>query len=133
MHREPLTDNQRAVYRFCQEHLEREGTFPTIRTIQGAFDLASTNGAYQYIEALRKKGYLAKRAGSYTFTDERLFVGPQRQAALSGLVDAVLHRLHLALGEAGHDADSAAAITSAHRTAFDNWMEGLARPAEASS
>jgi hypothetical protein len=122
-HRQPLTDNQKAVLDYCKRYMDREGVFPSMRTIQDAMGWKSVNSAFQYIDALREKGYLRKQSGSYAFTEGHLYVGPEQLETLDGLIRALLGRMHLLLQEAGRDATVARAEVSRWRSAFDQWVE----------
>ena len=123
MQREPLTDKQQAVLDCCKDHYAREGAFPTMREIQAQMDLSSVNGAWQYVDALRKKGYLEKRAGSYVFTEEHLFLGPDRLGALEALYGDVLSAYREALLDAGYGPETARAEIARWRGYFEVWLQ----------
>lgn len=55
-----LTEKQRAVLKFIQNHISTHGYPPTVREICGHFGFASPLSAQQHIEALRRKGYIKK-------------------------------------------------------------------------
>ena len=57
-----LTPRQREVQLFI-ESCWHEGYLPTIREICSAVDIRSTNGAVMHVDALVKKGFIAKRPG----------------------------------------------------------------------
>lgn len=120
--RQPLTDTQRAVLDFCKRHMDREGTFPSMRTIQAAMGWKSPNSAFQNVQALQKKGYLRKQGDTYAFTEAHLFVGPERVESLDGLIRSLLGRFYILLQEAGRSANVAEAEVSRWRDAFDEWI-----------
>ena len=55
-----LTDKQRAVLEFIEEHIAARGQPPTVREIGYRFGIRSTNGVRTHLAALIKKGYLKK-------------------------------------------------------------------------
>lgn len=122
-HRQPLTDNQRTVLDYCKRYMDREGAFPSMRTIQSAMGWKSPNSAFQYVDALRQKGYLRKQGDTYAFTEAYLYVGPERLETLDGLIGHLLARYTLLLQEAGRAPEVAAAEVSRWRQAFDQWVD----------
>lgn len=55
-----LTKRQRAILEFVTERILHDGAPPTIREIGERFDISSTNGVRQHIDALIRKGFLVK-------------------------------------------------------------------------
>jgi repressor LexA len=53
-----LTDRQRKVFEFIQEHIRAWGYPPTIREIGEHLSIKSTNGVADHLKALQRKGYL---------------------------------------------------------------------------
>ena len=52
-----LTDRQRQILSFIQEHIQKNNYPPTVRETARAFSI-SIKGAYDHIKALEKKGYI---------------------------------------------------------------------------
>ncbi len=52
-----LTDRQRQILSFIQEHIQKNNYPPTVRETARAFSI-SVKGAYDHIKALEKKGYI---------------------------------------------------------------------------
>lgn len=59
---QPLTDRQNAIFSFIRDQIVEEGCRPTIREIMCQFGIASTSGMLRQIEALERKGWIARRA-----------------------------------------------------------------------
>jgi len=59
--RKVLTDRQRHILEFIENHIKTHGSSPTIREIGSFTGIKSTNGVRQHIKALIKKGYLKKQ------------------------------------------------------------------------
>jgi REP element-mobilizing transposase RayT len=57
---EPLTERQQQVLEFVEDHVRRNGFPPTLREIGTALGLPNVNAVRGHVEALEKKGYLAK-------------------------------------------------------------------------
>ena len=55
-----LTDRQRAILEFIVECIQENGCPPTIAEVATQFGLASTNGAFDHVRALERKGYLER-------------------------------------------------------------------------
>jgi repressor LexA len=55
-----LTERQRDVLSFIEEHLTRRGVAPTLREISERFGFASTASAQKHIALLQRKGYLRR-------------------------------------------------------------------------
>jgi len=55
-----LTKRQKQTYDFIVSHIMNEYRPPTIREICTEMDIKSTNGVYDHIKALKKKGWLEK-------------------------------------------------------------------------
>ncbi|HOX54623.1 MAG: transcriptional repressor LexA [Candidatus Omnitrophica bacterium] len=53
-----LTAKQRKVLLYIQDKIKQEGIPPTIREIAASFGFSSTGTVRDYLEALKKKGYL---------------------------------------------------------------------------
>jgi len=60
---ETLTDRQKAVLEFIQDHIEETGYPPTIREIGDHLGITSTNGVNDHLKALERKGYLERQTG----------------------------------------------------------------------
>jgi repressor LexA len=58
---EALTERQKAVYGFLRKHLEQEGVPPTVREVAAHFGFRSPLSAQLHINALIRKGYVAKQ------------------------------------------------------------------------
>lgn len=56
-----LTDRQRAVLAFIQDHAEREGAPPTLQQIADAFGFAQACAAHKHVRRLQQAGYLEVR------------------------------------------------------------------------
>ena len=57
-----LTRRQRKVFEFIAGCLRADGRPPTVREIGDKFSLRSTGSVRSYLEALEKKGYIARQA-----------------------------------------------------------------------
>lgn len=55
---EELTNQQRKVFNFICQHLQKHGASPSFREIQSHFNFASLKGVYGHVQALIKKGFL---------------------------------------------------------------------------
>lgn len=55
-----ITDRQKEILEFIRQFVNETGYPPTVREIANHFGLSSTFGVQRHIEALQKKGYLAK-------------------------------------------------------------------------
>ena len=53
-----LTDRQFAILRFISKHIEECSVPPTFREIGKRMGIASTNGVYEHLHALERKGML---------------------------------------------------------------------------
>lgn len=60
---ESLTDRQKAVLTFIQNHIDETGYPPTIREIGDHLGIKSTNGVNDHLKALERKGYLERQTG----------------------------------------------------------------------
>jgi repressor LexA len=58
-----LTDRQKAVLEFIQDHIDETGYPPTIREIGDHLGIKSTNGVNDHLKALERKGYLDRQTG----------------------------------------------------------------------
>lgn len=58
-----LTDRQKEILEFIEDHEWRNGFWPSIREIQDKFEFASTNAVMGHLRALEKKGVLERIAG----------------------------------------------------------------------
>ena len=69
-----LTERQRAILEHIIECIQENGYPPTIAEIAQQFGLASTNGAFDHVRALERKGYLERsnKARHITITDKAL-------------------------------------------------------------
>ena len=57
---QPLTDRQLAVLDFIEATASKRGYPPTVREIGSHFDIASPNGVMCHLQALEKKGWIAR-------------------------------------------------------------------------
>lgn len=57
---EPLTDQQRRVFRYVKQYINEEGYAPLYREIQQGVDLSNVGLVYKNLQALEKKGYIHK-------------------------------------------------------------------------
>ena len=57
---QPLTDQQRKVLVFVEDHVRDRGYPPTLREIGEALGLANVNAVRGHIEALDRKGYITR-------------------------------------------------------------------------
>lgn len=58
-----LTARQLECLSFIESFIDARGYAPTIREIGDHMRIGSTNGVNDHLEALRRKGYLARVAG----------------------------------------------------------------------
>jgi repressor LexA len=58
-----LTERQRQLLEFIEEHVRTHGFPPSIREMADHMGIRSTNGVNDHLKALTKKGYIAKGAG----------------------------------------------------------------------
>ena len=74
----PITDKQRLILEFIADAIQEKEYPPTIQEIGEHFGIASTNGVYDHLAALEKKGYIERssKARSIRLT----------QKAMAGLV-----------------------------------------------
>lgn len=56
-----LTEKQRQVLRFIIEYSGRYGYPPSLREINTRIGATSSNSAFQYLEALERKGYIERQ------------------------------------------------------------------------
>jgi repressor LexA len=61
---EEITPRQKMVLDFIADHLERHGYPPTLREIGGHLKVSGTLGVMKHLDALERKGYIRKTAGS---------------------------------------------------------------------
>ena len=69
-----LTSKQQAVFDYVRAHQRQHGHHPSLREIQAHFGFASPFAATRHLQALQKKGVLARVAGK-----ARAFVEPGRK------------------------------------------------------
>ncbi len=69
-----ITDRQRAILEFIATTIRENEYPPTIQEIGGHFGIASTNGVYDHLAALERKGYIARssKARSIRLTQKAL-------------------------------------------------------------
>lgn len=58
-----LTDRQQKILSFIESEVERRGAPPTVREIAARFGMASPNGVWCHLTALRDKGYIDMEQG----------------------------------------------------------------------
>lgn len=56
----PLTSRQKAIYDFLLKTIREKGFAPSIAEIGKRFKIASTNGVFDHLKALEKKGYIRR-------------------------------------------------------------------------
>jgi repressor LexA len=61
---DPLTERQGRVLDFIRERIAADGRPPTVREIGRRFRIASTNGVRRHLNALERKGYIERAAGT---------------------------------------------------------------------
>jgi len=61
---EEITARQKMVLDFITDHLERHGYPPTLREIGAHLEVSGTLGVMKHLDALERKGYIRKTAGS---------------------------------------------------------------------
>ena len=59
-----LTPRPSDILRFIESYAEENGYPPTIREIGRKFGIASTNGVYDHLQALERKGFLLRRGNA---------------------------------------------------------------------
>jgi repressor LexA len=59
-----LTQRQRQVYQFIADHIDEQGYGPTLQEIARHLGVRGNLGVLRHLEALEKKGYLRRKAGS---------------------------------------------------------------------
>ena len=59
-----MTKRQQMVLAFIRSYLEERGYPPTLREIAAHLEISGTLGVTKHLEALKRKGYLRKEAGS---------------------------------------------------------------------
>lgn len=62
MVKDRLTARQREILEYIERMVTESGRAPTIREIGEQFDISSTNGVRTHLEALTKKGYIARQS-----------------------------------------------------------------------
>lgn len=60
---ESLTKKQKAILDFVQAFQKEKGYSPTLEEIGKKFKLSSVGTVYQYLDALRRKGYIQRNKG----------------------------------------------------------------------
>ena len=58
-----LTDRQRQLLQYIEDHLRIHGFPPSIREMAEHMDIRSTNGVNDHLKALEKKGYIQRGSG----------------------------------------------------------------------
>jgi SOS-response transcriptional repressor LexA len=77
----PITDKQAEVLAFCADFFAGNDQLPTAQVIADRFGWSSANAAWQMLEALHRKGYLARNAlHKFKFTDKARPLIPEREA-----------------------------------------------------
>jgi len=69
---EPLTDQQRRVFRYVKRYIREQGYAPLYREIQQGVELSNVGLVYKNLQALEKKGYIHKQKNTkrgITLTD----------------------------------------------------------------
>ena len=89
----PITDRQRLILEYIADRIREEEYPPTIQEIGTHFGIASTNGVYDHLTALEKKGYIERssKARSIRLTQKamaKLVRSPENTLPLLGQVAA---------------------------------------------
>jgi len=61
--RRPLTERQASILGWVSAYIEEHGFAPSLREIGRAFNIRSTNGVNDHLNALVRKGYLTRDTG----------------------------------------------------------------------
>ncbi|PLY00593.1 MAG: LexA family transcriptional regulator [Desulfuromonas sp.] len=61
---EPVTRRQQQVLDYVSDHLQQQGYPPTLREIAAHLNVSGTLGVLKHLQALEKKGFIEKEAGS---------------------------------------------------------------------
>ncbi len=86
-----LTPRQQEILDFILRQQSELGVFPTLREIQAHFGFASPFAVTRHLQALQKKGVLARQPGkSRSFTSPRGFRSPGLRVPLYGTIPAGL-------------------------------------------
>jgi repressor LexA len=83
---EELTDKQAEIFEFMRSHIEAYRRPPSMREIAAHFDLASTNGVSQHLDALERKGWI--RRSRYISRGIELMCENPRSLAVAGTIAA---------------------------------------------
>ena len=87
---EPITKKQKAILDFVQAFQKEKGYSPTLEEIGKKFKLSSVGTVYQYLDALRKKGYIQRNKGRARSIElyKRSDAGPLTEIPLLGVITA---------------------------------------------
>ena len=85
-----LTKKQKAILDFVQKFQKEKGYSPTLEEIGKRFKLSSVGTVYQYLDALRKKGYIQRNKGHARSIEpyKRSGTGPLVEIPLLGVITA---------------------------------------------
>ena len=85
-----LTKKQKAILDFVQKFQKEKGYSPTLEEIGKRFKLSSVGTVYQYLDALRKKGYIQRNKGHARSIEpyKRSGTGPLVEIPLLGVIAA---------------------------------------------
>jgi repressor LexA len=87
----PLTPRQKAIYDFLLKSIREKGFAPSIPEIGRRFRIASTNGVFDHLKALEKKGYIhrvGKRAIQIVDGHGKTAINAAREVPVLGRVAA---------------------------------------------
>src|SRR5436190_4990993 len=56
----PLAEKEQKIWEFIAQTQQKSGISPSIREIKKHFNFGSTRSAFDYVAALKKKGYLKR-------------------------------------------------------------------------
>lgn len=83
-----LTKRQKQILDFIKSFIGKEGYAPSIKEIQEEFGLSSTATVHQHLDALKKKGYIDKKANDARAIEIKEEEKPITQLPLAGTIAA---------------------------------------------
>lgn len=83
-----LTKRQKEILDFIKSFIDKRGYAPSINEIQEEFNLSSTATVHQHINALKKKGYINKKANDARAIEIKSRQKPAAQVPLAGTIAA---------------------------------------------
>ena len=88
-----LTDRQKQILNFLQQHHARTGLIPTVREIQNAFGFASSNAIDSQLRALERKQYIRRRDGKARAIEIRWSCYEQAESQVSATVQEQVEQM----------------------------------------